>query len=411
MRQVAGPMRPDPAISQVKSAIVFAVVAWGTLACKQDLQATQRPRSVERDSASVRIVENERPADRSRLRWRIGPEPSVTIGKAEGADPYLLHWAVGASRLSDGRIVVANSGSSEIRSFDLSGMHLATWGGRGEGPGEMSSDLLGVQPWPGDSIIALFSGYRQGVSVYDSEGGFGRSFRLLRAERFRSPGGARADGTILATAFAGGDDLVVEIWNADGTFAASLGRHPFREVYPVVGYEGRPGVAVVAYSLDLVAGLWGDLAFVGVTDRYEIKAFRVDGTLARIVRRDHVPRATTSRDRDHYVEQQLALWADRPDQLQQIREAAEKTPLAKTFPAFRSALGDAAGHLWVREYDIPGEPRPAPLWTVFDPGGRVLGFVETPSRLLVLEIGADYILGRTVDDLGVESIQMWPLER
>ena len=404
-------MRPDPTISRVKSVIVFAVVALGTLPCKRDLQATQRPRSAERDSAGVRIVENERPADGSRLGWRIGPEPSLTIGKAEGDEPYLLHWAVGARRLPDGRFVVANSGSSEIRSFDASGIHLATWGGRGEGPGEMSSDLLGVEPWPGDSVVALFSGYRQGVSVYDSEGGFGRSFRLLRAERFRSPGGVRADGTILATAYAGGDDVVVEIWNADGTFSASLGKHPFREVYPVAGYEGRPGVAVVAYSLDLAAGLWGDLAFVGVTDRYEIKAFRVDGTLARIVRRDHVPRATTSRDRDHYVEQQLALWADRPDQLQGIREAAEATPLAKTFPAFRSALGDAAGHLWVREYDIPGERRPAPLWTVFDSGGRVLGFVETPKGVAVLEIGKDYILGRTVDDLGVESIQVWPLDR
>ena len=119
----------------------------------------------------------------------------------------------------------------------------------------------------------------------------------------------------LQTAYAGGNDLVVETWNGDGTFSASLGQHPFREVYRVVGNGGRPGVAPVAYSLDLVAGLWGDLAFVGVTNRHEIKAFRVDGTLARIVRREHVPRATTLRDRDHYVEQQLALWADRPDQL------------------------------------------------------------------------------------------------
>lgn len=405
-------MRPDLPISPVKSVIVVAVVASVTLACKQDVHATQRPPSVERDSAGVRIVENERPADGSRLGWRIGPEPSVTIGKTEGEDPYLLHWAVGASRLADGRIVVANSGSSEIRSYDASGIHLATWGGKGEGPGEISSDLLSVEPWPGDSVIALFTGHGQEVSIYDSEGTFGRSFRLLRAERHRSTWDVRADGTILATAFAGGNDLVVETWNGDGTFSASLGQHTFREVYRVVGPGGRPGVAVVAYSMDLVAGLWGNLAFVGVTNRYEIKAFRVDGTLARIVRREHVPRATTSRDRDHYVEQQLALWADVPaDQRQQIREAAEATPLAKTFPAFRSVLADAAGYLWVREYDIPGEVRSAPLWTVFDRAGRVLGFVETPSRLLVREIGVDYILGRAVDGLGVESIQVWPLER
>ena len=412
MRYVPRPMRPDLTISQVKSVIVVAVVALGTLACRQDLQATYGPQYVERDSAGVRIVENERPLDGSRLGWRIGPEPSVTVGKAEGEDPYLLHWAIGASKLSDGRFVVADLGSSEIRLFDASGTHIATWGGRGEGPGEISSDLQRVEAWTGDSVIAWYSGGGQEVSVFDSEGRFGRSFRLGQADRFRSTVGVRADGTILATAYAGGDDAVIEIWKGDGTFSVSLGKFPFREVYPLVGPGGRPGVAPVAYSLDVTHGLWGDLAFVAVTNRYEIRAFRYDGALARIVRRDHVPRATTSRDRDHYVEQHLTVWADLPpDQLKETRQAAEATPLAKTFPAFHSALADASGYLWVREYDIPGEVRSAPLWTVFDPGGRVLGLVETPKGVAVLEIGKDYILGRTVDALGVESIQVWPLDR
>ena len=40
---------------------------------------------------------------------------------------------------------------------------------------------------------------------------------------------------------------------------------------------------------------------------------------------------------DHYVERQLASWADSPpNQLREIREAAEATPLAKTLPAFHS---------------------------------------------------------------------------
>ena len=55
--------------------------------------------------------------------------------------------------------------------------------------------------------------------------------------------------------------------------------------------------------------------------------------------------------------------------------------------------------------------RPGSLWTVFDPEGRVLGFVETPEGLWIWEIGEDYILGRADDELGVESVQLWPLER
>ena len=61
--------------------------------------------------------------------------------------------------------------------------------------------------------------------------------------------------------------------------------------------------------------------------------------------------------------------------------------------------------------DFPLEPRPAPLWTVFDPAGLVLGFVETPAELEIKEIGEDYILGRFVDEMGAEEFQVWPLER
>lgn len=392
--------------------VVVSLVAGGTGAAPQDLEATQKPRSTVRDSAGVEIVENERPPDGSRLGWRIGSAPSVSIGQVEGEDPYLFHFVVGATRLDDGRILVADAGSAEIRVFDSSGIHLATWGGRGEGPGEFSGDLMHVKPWTGDSIVAW---HGQAVSMYDSEGRYGRTLRFAGpGDFFHHAAAVLGDGTFLATGYAGGNDLVVEIRTADGGLAYSLGEFPFREVYEVAGGpEGnRPGVAPVAYSLDMEQGRWGDFAFVGVTNRYEIRVFGSDGALARIVRRDHVPRATTRSDIDHYVEQALALWADSPpDQLRRIRQAAAATPLARTFPAFRWARGDAAGHLWVREFDFPGEPRPAPLWTVFDPGGRVLGFVETPPRLRVLEIGEDYILGRTEDELGVESIQLWPLER
>lgn len=86
-------------------------------------------------------------------------------------------------------------------------------------------------------------------------------------------------------------------------------------------------------------------------------------------------------------------------------------PLVESFPAFRTLLTDGLDHLWVREATLPGMDRPAPLWTVFNPEGRVLGFIETPDGLTIMEIGADYILGRTTDDLGVESVQVWALER
>ena len=95
----------------------------------------------------------------------------------------------------------------------------------------------------------------------------------------------------------------------------------------------------------------------------------------------------------------------------EARRRYRSTPVAERFPAFTSLVVDALDYLWVQEYEFPGEERPGSLWTVFDPAGRVLGFVETPHGLQVFEIGENYILGHAMDELDVESVQLWPLER
>ena len=223
------------------------LVALAALACQQDRERQESPPtlpSLIRDSADIWITENPRPPEGSRLPWRIGPEPTVSIGKLEGEDPYMLHQVFGAARLSDGRIAVANYGSSEVRMFDASGGHLVSWGGRGEGPGEFLS-LENVAPWPGDSIVAWYSP-GLGISVFDSEGNHGRSFVLKSgvAESWRRPRpiAARADGTILSINDAeDADTAVVDIWDAAGALHASLGTHPHREVIVTTGRAGIQG--------------------------------------------------------------------------------------------------------------------------------------------------------------------------
>ena len=178
------------------------------------------------------------------------------------------------------------------------------------------------------------------------------------------------------------------------------------------GYRELKGIA---YGRELVTGLWGDLILASPTTSYKIRAFRTDGTLARIVRREHVLRAPVEADLEPWIEEQVGMVASSPGLpeglLDQMRQSLQSRTLAETFPAFSTILADAVGNLWVREYDFPREERPAPLWTVFDPDGHALGFVETPEGLEVHEIGEDYILGRVKGELGVESVQLWPLER
>ena len=384
---------------------------------------TDQPLTEIFDSAGIRIVENARPAEGSRLGWLVGPEPSLSIGVVEGEASHMFSGVVRAAKLPDGRIVVADGGSRELRMFDSAGTHLVTWGGEGEGPGEFWW-LNYVAPWPGDSIVSWFP--RRGrIAVFGSDGSYGRSFGVSSDCPLGcpSPLAARRDGTILTTAPGERyDSAVLQVWNGDGERVTTFDRMPDRETWTWTQDNGYVQRESVAYGSVLAKGLWGDLIVASATNRYEIRAFRVDGTLARIVRREHVPRVPTQGDFDRYLESEIATYSSFLSQMpapasevekivDRRRRTLESATMADIFPAFSSFIGDALDNLWVREYGFPGERRPAPLWTVFDPEGRVLGFVQTPRGLRIFEIGVDYILGRVRDELGVEYVQIWPLER
>ncbi|MYA64676.1 MAG: hypothetical protein F4139_02015 [Gemmatimonadetes bacterium] len=167
------------------------------------------PQSGVRDSTGIMIAENPRPGADTRLGWTVSAEPLVSIGTAGGESAFQLHRVADATRLADGRIVVANGGSLELLVFDAEGGHLDSWGGEGEGPGEFQ-ELNRVRPWRGDSLIAADP--RQGrVSIFDSRGRHGRTIALLaesEGEVLIATGTEEAPGSI-ASAF--GPDLLIGV--------------------------------------------------------------------------------------------------------------------------------------------------------------------------------------------------------
>ena len=333
----------------------------------------------------------------------------------------MLHYARDATMLSDGRIVVANGGSDELLVFDPSGTHVATWGGQGEGPGEFTT-LGPVERWPGDSIVAWWAP-RRAISVFDSDGNFGRTFKLEASDAdpiwiFLRPMSVAGGGSILATLEPEGvDTVVVELRDGEGKLQGAIGTFPGREWYISPHGSNQYELWETIFGRELVHEPWGERVIVSRNDRYEIKAFRADGTLDRIVRRVHPPRSPTAAEVEAYIEDQIAIvplgrsQSEIEDYQAEVRRGYQSVPVAEHFPAFESIMTDGVAHLWVREYDVVGEERSAPLWTVFDPEGQVLGFVETPEGLRIYEIGEDYILGQAFDELDVESIQVWPLNR
>ena len=394
---------------------VLAGVVWGVLlvACAGGPDGGGGLRSVVRDSAGVTIVENGRPLPDSRLGWRVGPEASVSIGTAGGDPAYELFRVGDAMRLSDGRIAVANTGSGELRIFDSEGVHLESWGGQGDGPGEFGIMApTGVERWPGDSLMAR-EPFQRRISIFSGRGAFGRALRLQPQSGYESVVGPLPDGRVLAqtlTTYSGGTpgtseltrpDREYGILEADGSVNRDLGVFPGSELY-VVNTANGPRPRRYPFERHAFAFVWGDLVVMSTSDRYEIRAYRTDGSLARIVRRDHEARAPTRADLRDYVARQNP---DRPEAL----DAVADMPLVEAFPAFARVLVDRLGYLWVEEYRLPGDADR--LWTVFDPEGRALGFFEMPGSFAVQEIGEDYILGTREDELDIEYVESWPLDR
>ncbi|MCY3808290.1 MAG: hypothetical protein OXG58_02445 [Gemmatimonadetes bacterium] len=431
MTRQRGMIAPGTAVAL---AIAIFVAAVCQVACRAEASA-----QATRDSAGIRIVDNARPADGSRLPWRVGAGPAVSIGEVVGEEAYLLHRANDATILPDGRIVIANTGSSELRVFDAAGVHLATWGREGEGPGEFTS-LAGVEPWPGDSVVA-WNNRTWVISVFDAEGALGRSFTLdseagalepravqaIRGhyprQRRDSEAGAlepRAvlhDGSILGrTGEVTGDGYrrsqeTYELRPSYGGSPVGFGTHPGQESH--IGYEG--GIALMGllpFGRSLWEAEWGELVILTTDDNYEVRAYDPStGALARIVRREYENRAPTREEVDEALEAALERAGLTGPSLKMTRRGYGSMPIVEQYPAFNNLLTDPLDHLWVREATLPGIDRPAPLWTVFDPEGRALGFIETPDGVTVYEIGADYLLGLATDEMGVESVQLWELER
>ncbi|HEX6313883.1 MAG TPA: 6-bladed beta-propeller [Gemmatimonadaceae bacterium] len=347
--------------------------------------------------------------------WTIDPTPAVEIGVDDGEEPYMFSRVFDALRLPDGRILVGNSSTSEIRVFDREGKFLKSVGRKGNGPGEFG-ELSAVRFWRLSD--GSFLGYDNGnlrVHFYDSSFAYQRTVRI---ESTRD--GLRA---FLQGVFADGSwqmlALVPELRNEPGTYLRSAqqfvrfhpdgtpdttlrrveGRtrfvHQFGSIthFPFVPFTAEP-LAAAGQHLWVVSG-----------GGSEVEQRNLQGDLLRITRllRD-IPRTADVYPR--YVESSLATM-DSARRAQYEHFYGLNHPLPEHIPAYQAMLLDATSHVWLERYRLPGDTMPR--WDVIAPNGRWLGTVSVPSRLRVMQVGADYVLGRHLDSLGVERIRVHAL--
>ncbi len=403
--------------------------------CGGDVE--QSGEAVVTDSAGVRMVENPDGAfDGGGTMWTVGTSPQVTIGEESGEDPYLFDRIMGIERLSDGRWVVADMGSSQIRWFDAEGRHLQSAGGRGEGPEEFRQ-VMGLTRLAGDTL--LVDDARSRLQMLDEAGAFLGEFSATGSpvgER-TDPVGAFRDGTVVAATASAYPQRLTSPQSIARTYhraalEAGEGRGLELQVLDTIGswevLNLVPGWNEMAQRVEFEE--WIHIALLGeglvVADpmRFEVRILSADGEL-RTVSRFHwnpepVTNAHIEQRREDFIHQEGEGGGPvAPQLIQQRTEITEAWEISDHLPAFSGVIVDEVDHIWLREY-VPNEARvgswtPAPLdsvrWLVLSPEGEVVAGAETPARFRPGVIGHDFVAGVHFDELEVARVHVYSLER
>ena len=417
--------RPTPRVLWPRFLPAMVLVVAG--ACEPAVE--EPPSHTVVDSAGVRVVTNHDP-EPDTTGWTVDPEPLLRVGD-DPTDPATLFSTIRGGRLlPDGGLAVLDAPVNELRYFDSGGALLASAGGEGEGPGEFR---FPVTLTARSDTLVVFDRALLRISLFSFGGEFisSRSASVAPLGQVMDVGGwtlALGDGTMVAEQFTPGrrpepetvdriplrlvmgreatgtlDTLGVYGWRALFTLP-QVRRDAFLPNYETVYTPGRDDRGLVV----------GDTES-GVIDRYgpggmhRVRAIHPQAGAAP-------PDGAVERERAVALDWAIAQAESRPRfDLERYRRWLDALPQAKRWPAFRRLLVDDTGHVWALPYR-PGEARGNPVTgdqevVVFHPDGRVLGAVTLPGELEPLDVGADRILSRTVDELGVQRVVVHRLNR
>lgn len=376
-----------------------------------------------RDSAGITIVESTGLPEAGAGGWVLSQGPSLTIGTFQGDTLYQLYRVSGGTRLSDGRIVLSDNGSFQLRVFGPDGTFLGRWGREGEGPGEFQSIEI-VGKLAGDTVVVL-DGRQRRISLFHPDTGFLAQSTIEEevGMTFVSNGLFR-DGSIVfggGLTFGPGGDLPSDGLNRsdtpyrsarlDGSLAADFGTVPGPEVFMRsrgAGGEYMISATVIPFGRRPAAFAHGSWFYAGSSDTYQLSVFDDSGRLDRVLRVLAPLPPVTGQDVDELIEERVAALED-PSQAPAVRTSMREMPTPETMPAYGGLIVDEADFLWIQDFPRPGVR--LRTWTVFDPEGTPRTRLSLPSDNRVLEIGEDHLMAVFEDSLGVEYLRIYPLRR
>lgn len=347
--------------------------------------------------------------------WTIVPESNTSIGVVDG-DPRRQFTTIRAGRfLPDGRIVVADRGSSTIRVFSSDGGFLTEMGGEGDGPGEFRL-ISGLAITPPDTLHIWDSSALR-LTTFLADGSLVGT-QLFPASQPGGPGGSLdglaglfSDGTpalswtVPGPRIGGGvaaDRTVFGRFGSDGSLQHLLGEGEglHRQAGSPDPFSPYPHATVYRDSIYFMNGVGGRIA-----------VFSPDG--AGVARTIDVPASHVPVDEAWTAFRASVQAEGRESLLGRI-----PAPKLEHTPSLAGLLVDDQGRLWVKLYDPESDSvyfgRPPGVggeWWVLTPAGQILARVAMPARVVPLQITSDRLLGISVDALDVERVVVHRIQR
>jgi len=371
------------------------------------------------DSTGTRFAANAAPAWKDGHGWKLASTPLSVIGEADGAPAYQLGHVWDAVVISDTVVVIADRGTRQVRYFSTRGNHLRTVGGTGDGPGEFRwIDWMGER---GDTVV-VWDSFAARVTLLRPDGTVARTLRVVAAAHDVHPAvGLLPDGSLVLRVPTPQAEIKKGKWIEPASYlrVSTIDGAKVGQVGPLVlgerftRFEGRNSVtANVIFGRRGIVATAPSGVLTGTGDHFELTLRHPDGTPVRTIGRRHSPTAASASVIEAY-RQQLVNTSDLatidPMMAQVQRRLFAELPHRDTLPAITRALVDGRGNVWMEEFRI--DEKATGTWSVFDPGGRWLGQVQTPAGVKVLSISHNAVLGLTKDEDDIEHVVVYPLLR
>lgn len=349
--------------------------------------------------------------------WSVDSAPALSIGlsDAENLDAAFAR-ITGATRLPDGRILVADVGEAPLKFFDSAGVFVRRVARKGQGPQEI--EFLARLFRCGDVVYSYDIDGRR-VLQWSLQGDFQRELRFQMPAMQQAPysSACNVSGRFvhlgwgqLSVPIAGYHRDTVPAWISVAADSAPsvFDSVPSSERWGQT-HEGRiVGSMPLPFGKQPHVGIGADFVAIATGDPEGIRIYGLDGSSrGRIALTDSAP-PVTPEDVRLLIEREVIEVGET------YRRGVEREYAAVEFPKTKSNVSalivDSEGLIWLRAPASSGAL--SVPWQVFHPNGELRATVMLPEPLEIFEIGVDYVLGRELHaDAGVPLLRQYRLNR